>query len=109
MRPCIFISAFTITGFSSLKAISFCVPGHVFTWLFAFSKVYDLLPLKELRGYSFNDYYLEEEDVNPCVSLDNILLNGFTYIPISPDGEGDAYDILKVGTRLLFLLYSFLE
>uniref|UniRef100_A0A8C3LYP3 Alpha-2-macroglobulin n=1 Tax=Chrysolophus pictus TaxID=9089 RepID=A0A8C3LYP3_CHRPC len=59
------------------------------------SSVYNLLPLKELRGYSFKDYYLEEEDVNPCVSLDNILLNGFTYVPISPDGEGDAYEILK--------------
>ncbi|NXJ86026.1 A2MG protein, partial [Trogon melanurus] len=59
------------------------------------SSVYDLLPLKEIRSYSFKDYYLEEENVNPCVSLDNILLNGFVYIPISPDGEGDAYDILK--------------
>uniref|UniRef100_A0A8C0FYQ5 Alpha-2-macroglobulin n=1 Tax=Bubo bubo TaxID=30461 RepID=A0A8C0FYQ5_BUBBB len=59
------------------------------------SSVYDLLPLKEIRGYSFKDYYLEEDNVNPCVSLDNILLNGFVYIPISPDGEGDAYDILK--------------
>ncbi|NWQ89886.1 A2MG protein, partial [Burhinus bistriatus] len=59
------------------------------------SSVYDLLPLKEIRGYSFKDYYLEEENINPCVSLDNILLNGFVYIPISPDGEGDAYDILK--------------
>ncbi|XP_042651121.1 alpha-2-macroglobulin-like isoform X2 [Tyto alba] len=57
--------------------------------------VYDLLPLKEIRGYSFKNYYLEEDNVNPCVSLDNILLNGFVYIPISPDGEGDAYDILK--------------
>ncbi|KFV74295.1 Alpha-2-macroglobulin, partial [Dryobates pubescens] len=59
------------------------------------SSVYDLLPLKEIRGYSFKSYYLEEDNVKPCVSLDNILLNGFVYIPISPDGEGDAYDILK--------------
>ncbi|KAK2528119.1 alpha-2-macroglobulin-like isoform X2 [Columba livia] len=59
------------------------------------SSVYDLLPLKEMRGYSFKDYYLEEDNVNPCVSLDNMLLNGFVYVPISPDGEGDAYDILK--------------
>ncbi|NXF78872.1 A2MG protein, partial [Sclerurus mexicanus] len=59
------------------------------------SSVYDLLPLKEIRGYSFKDYYLEEDNVNPCVSLDNMLLNGFVYVPISPDGEGDAYDILK--------------
>uniref|UniRef100_A0A8C4UZV1 Alpha-2-macroglobulin n=1 Tax=Falco tinnunculus TaxID=100819 RepID=A0A8C4UZV1_FALTI len=62
------------------------------------SSVYDLLPLKEIRGYSFKDHYLEEDNVNPCVSLDNLLLNGFVYIPISPDGEGDAYDILKVIT-----------
>ncbi|NXF32879.1 A2MG protein, partial [Nyctibius bracteatus] len=59
------------------------------------SSVYDLLPLKEIRGYSFKDYYLEEDNVNPCVSLDNIFLNGFVYMPISPDDEGDAYDILK--------------
>ncbi|NXW83856.1 A2MG protein, partial [Alopecoenas beccarii] len=59
------------------------------------SSVYDLLPMKEMRGYSFKDYYLEEDNVNPCVSLDNMLLNGFVYVPISPDGEGDAYDILK--------------
>ncbi|XP_030321129.1 alpha-2-macroglobulin-like [Calypte anna] len=59
------------------------------------SSVYDLLPLKDVRGYSFKDYYLEEDNVNPCVSLDNILLNGFVYIPTSPDGEDDAYDILK--------------
>ncbi|XP_027487299.1 alpha-2-macroglobulin-like [Corapipo altera] len=59
------------------------------------SSVYDLLPLKEIRGYSFKGYYLEEDNVNPCVSLENMLLNGFVYIPISPDGEGDAYDILK--------------
>ncbi|KFP83022.1 Alpha-2-macroglobulin, partial [Acanthisitta chloris] len=59
------------------------------------SSVYDLLPLKEIRGYNFKEYYLEEDNINPCVSLDNMLLNGFVYIPVSPDGEGDAYDILK--------------
>ncbi|XP_009681138.1 alpha-2-macroglobulin isoform X1 [Struthio camelus] len=59
------------------------------------NSVYDLLQRKEIQGYSFKDYYLEEDGANPCVSLDNILLNGFLYTPISPDGEGDAYDILK--------------
>nr|XP_054507243.1 alpha-2-macroglobulin-like isoform X1 [Agelaius phoeniceus] len=59
------------------------------------SSVYQLLPLKESQGYSFREYYLEEDNVNPCVSLDNLSLNGFLYIPISSDGEGDAYDILK--------------
>uniref|UniRef100_A0A8C3P0B6 Alpha-2-macroglobulin n=1 Tax=Cyanoderma ruficeps TaxID=181631 RepID=A0A8C3P0B6_9PASS len=59
------------------------------------SSVYNLLPLKESQGYSFRDYYLEEDNVNPCVSLDNLSLNGFLYIPISADGEGDAYEILK--------------
>ncbi|NXS15604.1 A2MG protein, partial [Mystacornis crossleyi] len=59
------------------------------------SSVYHLLPLKESQGYSFMGYYLEEDNVNPCVSLDNLSLNGFLYIPISSDGEGDAYNILK--------------
>ncbi|NWY46550.1 A2MG protein, partial [Sylvia atricapilla] len=59
------------------------------------SSVYNLLPLKESHGYSFRDYYLEEDNVNPCVSLDNLSLNGFLYVPISADGEGDAYEILK--------------
>ncbi|NXH48099.1 A2MG protein, partial [Dicaeum eximium] len=59
------------------------------------SSVYNLLPLKESQGYSFRDYYLEEDNVNPCVSLDNLSLNGFLYIPISSDGEGDAYDVFK--------------
>ncbi|NWV20380.1 A2MG protein, partial [Origma solitaria] len=59
------------------------------------SSLYHLLPLKESQGYSFMDYYLEEDNVNPCVSLDNLSLNGFLYIPISSDGEGDAYDIFK--------------
>uniref|UniRef100_A0A8B9UIT5 Alpha-2-macroglobulin n=1 Tax=Anas zonorhyncha TaxID=75864 RepID=A0A8B9UIT5_9AVES len=60
--------------------------------------LYDLLPeeMKEIQGYSFKDYYLEDDNVNPCLSLDNILLNGFVYVPISPDGKGDAYDILKL-------------
>ncbi|KAI6079820.1 Alpha-2-macroglobulin-like protein [Aix galericulata] len=60
--------------------------------------LYDLLPeeMKEIQGYSFKDYYLEDDDVNPCLTLDNILLNGFVYVPISPDGKGDAYDILKL-------------
>lgn len=67
-----------------------------------FPQVYDLLPVKEIHGYSFKDYYLEEDNINPCVSLDNILLNGFVYTPISPDGEGDAYDILKVSASLSY-------
>ncbi|NWX36499.1 A2MG protein, partial [Notiomystis cincta] len=59
------------------------------------SSVYHLLPLKESQGYSYMDYYLEDDNENPCVSLDNLSLNGFLYIPISSDGEGDAYHILK--------------
>ncbi|XP_059582748.1 alpha-2-macroglobulin [Alligator mississippiensis] len=59
------------------------------------SSVYSLLPLKQLKGYGYKGHYLEEEDTNPCVSLDPILLNGFIYQPMSPDGEGDAYSILK--------------
>ncbi|KAM9173427.1 alpha-2-macroglobulin-like [Pangshura tecta] len=59
------------------------------------SSVYDLLPVKEIRGYNYREHYLEEEDDSPCVKLDNIILNGFIYGPISPYGEGDAYSVLK--------------
>ncbi|XP_030393660.1 alpha-2-macroglobulin-like isoform X1 [Gopherus evgoodei] len=59
------------------------------------SSVYDLLPVKEIRGYNYREHHLEEEDDNPCVKLDNIILNGFIYGPISPDSEEDAYNILK--------------
>ncbi|XP_029769803.1 alpha-2-macroglobulin-like, partial [Terrapene carolina triunguis] len=59
------------------------------------SSVYDLLPVKEIRGYNYRDHHLEEEDDNPCVKLDNVIINGFIYGPISPDGEGDAYNVLK--------------
>uniref|UniRef100_A0A452GNL3 Alpha-2-macroglobulin bait region domain-containing protein n=1 Tax=Gopherus agassizii TaxID=38772 RepID=A0A452GNL3_9SAUR len=77
------------------------------------SSVYDLLPVKEIRGYNYREHHLEEEDNNPCVKLNNIILNGFIYGPVSPDGEGDAYNVLKVilwgkflpGLRLLINLY----
>uniref|UniRef100_A0A8C8SRA6 Alpha-2-macroglobulin n=1 Tax=Pelusios castaneus TaxID=367368 RepID=A0A8C8SRA6_9SAUR len=59
------------------------------------SSVYDLLPVKDLRDYIYQGHHFEEEDDNPCVTLDNIILNGFTYRPFSPDGEGDAYSVLK--------------
>ncbi|XP_065436312.1 alpha-2-macroglobulin-like, partial [Chrysemys picta bellii] len=59
------------------------------------SSVYNLLPVKEIRGYNYREHHLEEEDNNPCVKLDNVIINGFIYGPISPDGEGDAYNVLK--------------
>uniref|UniRef100_A0A8C3HKZ7 Alpha-2-macroglobulin n=1 Tax=Chrysemys picta bellii TaxID=8478 RepID=A0A8C3HKZ7_CHRPI len=59
------------------------------------SSVYDLLPVKEIRGYNYREHHLEEEDDNPCVELNNVIINGFIYRPISPDGEGDAYNVLK--------------
>lgn len=76
-----------------------------FSLFFAFRQVYHLLPLKASQGYSFMDYYLEEDNVNPCVLLDNLSLNGFLYIPISSDGEGDAYHILKVSTSISFFSF----
>uniref|UniRef100_A0A8C3HPL3 Alpha-2-macroglobulin bait region domain-containing protein n=1 Tax=Chrysemys picta bellii TaxID=8478 RepID=A0A8C3HPL3_CHRPI len=59
------------------------------------NSVYNLLPVKEIRGYNYREHHLEEEDNNPCVKLDNVIINGFIYGPISPDGEGDAYNVLK--------------
>ncbi|NWH32632.1 A2MG protein, partial [Chloropsis hardwickii] len=63
--------------------------------------------MKESQGYSFRDYYLVFFNVNPCVSLDFFLLNGFLYVPIFFYGEGDTYNILFFSTSLSFFSFFF--
>ncbi|XP_061476795.1 alpha-2-macroglobulin-like isoform X1 [Rhineura floridana] len=58
--------------------------------------VYDLLPVKDLRGYFYNHYYLDEHNINPCVEMKKIIVDGIRYSPEPYSyGEGDAYEILK--------------
>ncbi|XP_070593290.1 alpha-2-macroglobulin-like [Erythrolamprus reginae] len=59
-------------------------------------KVYDLLPLTDLRGYYYKGEDLEDPDTNPCVPPKKIIVDGVRY-ETTPYGygEGDAYSILR--------------
>ncbi|XP_032998061.1 alpha-2-macroglobulin-like [Lacerta agilis] len=57
--------------------------------------VYDLLPVKNLKGYPHNNPLLNEVNTRPCTTRKAIIVNGIRYIPESAYGEGDAYEILK--------------
>ncbi|KAM3844763.1 alpha-2-macroglobulin-like isoform 1-T3 [Vipera latastei] len=58
--------------------------------------VYDLLPIKNLRGYYYKSENLEDPDTNPCVPPRKIIVDGIRYQTDTYSyGEGDAYTIFK--------------
>ncbi|XP_065598346.1 alpha-2-macroglobulin-like isoform X2 [Cyrtonyx montezumae] len=59
------------------------------------SLVYSLLPVKELHDYHHGTDILSEDNLEDCVPLKKIILNGITYSPIVETNEVDAYSILK--------------
>ncbi|NXD07158.1 A2MG protein, partial [Nothocercus nigrocapillus] len=59
------------------------------------SSVYNLLPVKELHGYSYGPHMVLEDPLEDCVPLKNIVLNGITYSPLVDMNEEDTYSILK--------------
>ncbi|KAL8202429.1 UNVERIFIED_CONTAM: hypothetical protein K2H54_014478, partial [Gekko kuhli] len=62
--------------------------------------VYNLLPVKDLRGYSYQNDYLSEPDLEKCVPPKNIVVEGIQYTPVS-QGRGDPYELLKnVGLKV---------
>ncbi|XP_039224524.1 pregnancy zone protein-like [Crotalus tigris] len=59
-------------------------------------KIYDLLPVKNLRGYYYKNENLEDSDTNPCMPPKKIVVEGIRYQTDTYSyGEGDAYTILK--------------
>ncbi|XP_015679955.1 alpha-2-macroglobulin, partial [Protobothrops mucrosquamatus] len=59
-------------------------------------KIYDLLPVKNLRGYYYKNENLEDPDTNPCTPPQKVVVDGIRYITDTYSyGEGDAYTILK--------------
>lgn len=62
--------------------------------------MYDLLPVKNLQGYFYKSHNLDEPNINPCITLKNVVVDGFLYsaVPLH-SREGDAYSILKVGSH----------
>ncbi|KAJ1122196.1 hypothetical protein NDU88_000699 [Pleurodeles waltl] len=57
--------------------------------------VYDLLPVKDLTGYSHGGRNLEEADITPCVNPEPLFQNGLIYHPSSLDTEKDAAYLLE--------------
>ncbi|NXM13261.1 A2MG protein, partial [Ploceus nigricollis] len=57
------------------------------------TSVYDLLPVKEFHGYDSN-VPLEDPLWN-CVTVEPIIRDGITYVPVMGANEEDAYSILK--------------
>ncbi|XP_077779224.1 alpha-2-macroglobulin-like isoform X3 [Podarcis muralis] len=51
--------------------------------------VYDVLPVKDLRGYIYRHHYLLDPYLDLCTGRKNIVVGGISY------SQGDAYDILK--------------
>ncbi|NXX33565.1 A2MG protein, partial [Nicator chloris] len=59
------------------------------------SSVYDLLPVKEFRGYDYGSIVALEEPLWNCITVEPIVRDGITYIPVTGVNEEDTYSILK--------------
>ncbi|NXA82946.1 A2MG protein, partial [Thryothorus ludovicianus] len=57
--------------------------------------VYDLLPVKEFHGYVYDPNVPLEEPQWNCVTVEPIVRDGITYVPVMGENEEDAYSILK--------------
>ncbi|NXD41929.1 A2MG protein, partial [Copsychus sechellarum] len=63
------------------------------------TSVYDLLPVKEFHGYVYSsnvhsNVHLEEPLWN-CMTVEPIVRDGITYVPVMGVNEDDTYSILK--------------
>ncbi|NWH96656.1 A2MG protein, partial [Tichodroma muraria] len=59
------------------------------------TSVYDLLPVKEFHGYVYDSNVPMEEPVWNCMTVEPIVRDGITYVPVMGVNEEDAYGILK--------------
>ncbi|KAL8202462.1 UNVERIFIED_CONTAM: hypothetical protein K2H54_015469 [Gekko kuhli] len=57
--------------------------------------VYNPLPVKDLRGYSYQNDNLNEPDLEKCVTPKSIIVDGIQYTPVRSQGKGDPYELLK--------------
>uniref|UniRef100_A0A8U8BQG9 Uncharacterized protein n=1 Tax=Geospiza parvula TaxID=87175 RepID=A0A8U8BQG9_GEOPR len=59
------------------------------------TSVYDLLPVKEFHGYVYDSRVPLEESPWNCVTVEPIVQDGITYVPVMGANEEDAYSILR--------------
>ncbi|NWW11901.1 A2MG protein, partial [Oreocharis arfaki] len=59
------------------------------------TSVYDLLPVKEFHGYIYGSNVPLEEPMWNCMTVEPIVRDGITYVPVMGVNEEDTYSILK--------------
>ncbi|XP_030124054.4 alpha-2-macroglobulin isoform X2 [Taeniopygia guttata] len=59
------------------------------------TSVYDLLPVKEFHGYAYDLNAPLEEPLWNCMTVEPIVRDGITYVPVMGVNEEDTYSILK--------------
>ncbi|NXL21332.1 A2MG protein, partial [Setophaga kirtlandii] len=59
------------------------------------TSVYDLLPVKEFHGYVYDSRVPLEESSWNCVTVEPIVQDGITYVPVMGANEEDTYSILQ--------------
>ncbi|NWI96005.1 A2MG protein, partial [Pitta sordida] len=59
------------------------------------SSVYNLLPVRELRGYHDGLNIPLDDPLDNCTPLKHIVVDGITYTPVTGADEEDTYSILK--------------
>ncbi|NXC63464.1 A2MG protein, partial [Aleadryas rufinucha] len=59
------------------------------------ASVYDLLPVKEFHGYIYGSNVPLEEPMWNCLTVEPIVRDGITYVPVMGVNEEDTYSILK--------------
>ncbi|NXS19995.1 A2MG protein, partial [Mystacornis crossleyi] len=59
------------------------------------TSVYDLLPVKEFHGYIYGSNVPLEEPMWNCVTVEPIVRDGITYVPVMGVNEEDTYSLLR--------------
>ncbi|NXH48809.1 A2MG protein, partial [Dicaeum eximium] len=59
------------------------------------TSVYDLLPVKEFHGYVYDSNSPLEEPQRNCVTVEPIVRDGITYVPVMGANEDDTFSILE--------------
>ncbi|XP_014425634.2 alpha-2-macroglobulin-like isoform X2 [Pelodiscus sinensis] len=64
------------------------------------SSVYNLLPVKELKGYHHGTDMLPEDPQDQCIIPEQMYVNGVTYAPVSWPKEEDTYIMKEMGLKV---------
>uniref|UniRef100_A0A8C5TPS2 Alpha-2-macroglobulin n=1 Tax=Malurus cyaneus samueli TaxID=2593467 RepID=A0A8C5TPS2_9PASS len=65
------------------------------------TSVYDLLPVKELNGYVYGPNIVLEEPMWNCITVEPIVRDGITYVPVTGVHEEDTYSLACLGLSIV--------